>query len=104
MDVTVRDEYVPKEGAVPFPNLDHMYVDCESIKALVVLTVGIEPEYRGKGFARMLKQRAEDLAVEWGLTAVVASMIENPIMRELNTKMGYALYERGTYAVKRLSK
>lgn len=109
MDITVRNEFVPKVDAEPFPNpdqnpyFDHIYTDCETTRALVILTVGIEPQYRGNGYARLLKQRAEEIAFEWGLQAIVACMIENPIMKALNTKMGYTLYERGSYAVKRLS-
>lgn len=110
MDITVRDETVPKEGATPYPNpnqnpyLEYEYPwdECEIRKALVVLTVGIEPDHRRNGFARLLKQKAEEIAYAWGLDTIVANMIESPIMRELNTKLGYILYDRGMSAVKRL--
>src|SRR3989344_3617683 len=84
MDVTVRKEFVPKVDAKPYSEDRHDYLmrDCEEKEVLVIATVGIEPEHRGKGFARLLKQRAEEIASEWGLDTIVADMIENPIMRE----------------------
>jgi len=110
MDITVRDESVPKEGALTYPNpdqnpyLEYQYPwdECEIRKALVILTIGIEPDHRRNGFARLLKQKAEEIASAWDIDTIVANMIENPIMRELNTKLGYIPYDRGMNAVKRL--
>lgn len=44
-DITVRDELIPKEGAIPYPNpyqsfsSDHVYLpeQCETARALVIL-------------------------------------------------------------------
>src|SRR3989344_3549146 len=108
LDIAVREESVPKESATPYPNpsrissLEHQYTDFERRRALVSLVVGIEPPFRRRGYATLLKQRGEEIAQEWGMDTIVISMIENPITRALNTKLGYTLYEGGRYAVKRL--
>lgn len=110
MDVVVRDQFVPREGARPMPNphrspyLRFQYAsqDCEIVRALTIFDIGIEPQYRRQGYATLLKKRAEELAVEWGLEVVVSETINNPIIRGLNRKLGYTLYDRGMKAVKRL--
>lgn len=111
IDVVIRQERIPKEDALPYPNpngirsLEHVYSasDYETKKTIVILTIGIEPHHRKKGFARLLKQRVEEIALTWGLDTIVADQIENPVMKELNIKLGYTLFDNGRKAVKRLT-
>lgn len=102
MDVAVRNQYVPKEGAKPVPNFGDQYTDNEVIRALTILDIAIEPPFRERGYARLLQQRAEELALEWELNTVVSEMLLNPIMRGLTYRLGYMLYDGGMKAVKRL--
>lgn len=97
MDVMVKEELVPKEG------MDDFDCDYENVRALTILTVGIEPEHMQKGYARFLKKRAEEIAKEWNLYIVVSDMIENPIMRDFDARLGYQLYNDGFCAIKRLN-
>ncbi|MBI3027069.1 GNAT family N-acetyltransferase [Candidatus Woesearchaeota archaeon] len=82
--------------------MKYRWRDLEERQTLTVERIGIEPAYRRQGHARFLKKKAEEIALEFGLDTVVAEMIENPIMKELNVKLGYTLYDRGHRAVKRL--
>lgn len=91
VDVTIREEHIP-EG-------DHG--ECK-IKSLVVLDLGIEPKYKGRGYARVLERRIEELAEDWGLDTVVGEMIENKALRRVLQRRGYVLYNNGLNAVKRL--
>lgn len=102
MDIRRKIQSVPKEGAKPHPNEEHQYDDHEEIEALTINKIGIEPEYQGKGHARFLKQRVEEIALEWGLDTIVSDMIINPLMRDYNARLGYILYDGGRMAVKRL--
>ncbi|MBI2656860.1 GNAT family N-acetyltransferase [Candidatus Woesearchaeota archaeon] len=102
MDLTIREQFVPKEGASPYRNHEYLMRDCERVRTLTILTIGIEQKYWGKGYARLLKQRAEEITREWGLDTIVADMIENPIMRDFNVRRGYQLYDGTLRAVKRL--
>lgn len=111
MNVKIEDELVPKVGAKPFPNpsrrsyLAGLYdgEDYEFIRALVINDIAIEPPYRKQGYATHLKKRAEELAREWGLTAVVSPYLQSPRMRRISKKLGYTLYDRENKAVKRLN-
>lgn len=111
MDLTIRDQKVPKQGAVPYPNPDHNFYmqhqypwgEYEVKKALTILCIGIEPHHRGKiDNVRVLYQRAEQLALEWGLDIIVAEMIESRGVRKILPRLGYTLFDRGVNAVKRL--
>jgi len=70
MDVSVKDQWVPNENAVPFPNpnnspfLENQYLRTEGElkKTLTIHTIGIKPQYREKGYARLLAQRAAAIA------------------------------------------
>ncbi|TAL48303.1 GNAT family N-acetyltransferase, partial [archaeon] len=98
MDVVIRYWELPKHGSD--------WSERERVKTLTLLSIGIEPQYRGRGFARFLKQRAEQIAREWDLDVVVGDNIQNPIMIELNRKMGYTLlyndYTMSNVSYKRL--
>jgi len=114
MDLTTIEELVPKECARLYPNpyenpdFEHRYLDedHECARALTILTIGIEPEYRGRNYAsyaRLLKQRAEELALEWGLDTIVVDRIENPKIEKAIVRLGYTLYNYDARrAVKRL--
>lgn len=101
MDLTIRDEFVPKECAIPYKDQEYLDADCENVRALIISRIGIEPQYQRMGHARLLKQRAEEIAAEWGLDAIVSEQIDNPIMREFNKRLGYTLYD-AVKAVKRI--
>lgn len=111
MNIAVRNELVPKEGATPYPNpnqsphLEHVYPhdQCETTSALVVLVIGVEPPYRGDiCYVTTLYKRVEELALEWRLNTIVVSQIENRGVKRILPKIGYALYNNGQNAVKRL--
>lgn len=104
MDVRLSTVGIPKLGAKLYNGSEYEYDwgDYESVDALVVETIGIEPEYRLRGYARLLKLRAEELAKGWCLNFVVSTSLYNPIMMDLSEKLGYVLFERGRRGVKRL--
>lgn len=104
MDIKVERQIVPKEGAVPYPGVEHEYLmqDCEEKETLVITRVGIEPEYQKKGYARLLAQRAAEIASEWRLDTIVADMIENPVVKDWATRLGGVLYDGGSRAVIRI--
>ncbi len=106
MDFSIEKQLVPKVGANPYPDSNHeySYEDCEEIEALKLQTIGIEPEYRRKGYARLLTQRLVEIASERGLVAIVADMIENPAMREWAIKLGCVPYDGGMRAVIRIER
>ena len=103
MDLTIRKEFVPKEGTKPYKRQEYLDADCENVNALIISKIGIEPEYTRKGYARLLKQRAEEIAREWGLVAIVSDQIDNPVMRDFNARLGYTLYDP-LKAVKRIKR
>ena len=103
MDLTVKDELVPKDDATPYKDQEYLNADCENVRALVISKIGIETGYQRRGYARLLKQRAEEIATEWGLEVIVSEQIDNPIMREFNIRLGYTLFDR-VKAVKRIKK
>lgn len=111
MDVIIDDQQVPKIGTKPFPNPTRkrhssgIYAgeDYETIRALIINDIAIEHDYRKQGYATLLKQRAEELAREWGLEAVVSPFLWSPRMRRISRKLGYTLYEGERKAVKRLT-
>jgi ribosomal protein S18 acetylase RimI-like enzyme len=108
MDVSVKDVSIPKEGTEPIPNPDNLYIlsyqytEFDRVKALVIHVIGIEPEYRRRGHARFLIHRAENIALEQEVNAITLDSIDNPIMGEFSTKVGYTLFDCGRSAVKRL--
>lgn len=110
MDLTIREHLVPKEGVSPIPaSIENdvfrphfLAKDYEIIQALTILVIGIESSYRRRGYARFLVERAEDLAMEWGLGKVVADSIQNDHMRKFHYRNGYTLYHGGSFAVIRL--
>lgn len=73
------------------------------MEALTIRAIGIEPGHEQKGYARMLKERAEEIAMEWGMDVIVSDNIFNPIMRGMNERMGYQMFAQGSMAVKRLN-
>jgi len=97
MDLRVMEKYILKEVAN-----DRDYENYETKKVLIILAIGIEPSHRGRGYARELEKRAEEIALEWGLDTIVADSIENPIMESFMVRLGYQLYDNGFRAVKRL--
>lgn len=109
MDISVSKGYVPKQDAESYLNpnneVEHEYPwEFMQLKEyLSIEAIGIEPAFRRKGYAKFLMQRAEEIALEWGLETVVAKDIENPVMMELNQRLGYKLFEGGTNAVKYLT-
>lgn len=116
MDVVIREEYIPKEGAVPLfvwtpPGYDpELYADCawkdrEQVRVLVLSVIGIEPQYQGNlSYLRAFKQRAEKLTEEWGLDILVADAIQNVPLRKALIREGFSLYDNGFRAVKRLKR
>lgn len=110
MDLTRRVLEVPNEGAHPLSNpsrsryLEYLYSwrDLEKRDALIIEMIGIEPKYRRQGYARFLKRRVEEIALEWGLDTVVSILIQNVKMRKFNIELGYRLFDNGVRAVKRL--
>lgn len=80
MDVTIDKHPLPLETD------SDMY---ELTKALTILTIGIEPDYRGNGYAKMLQERAEELAIDWGLDVVLIEIITSGKIWKLTEKMGY---------------
>jgi len=111
MDVIKQEEVVLKKDAKSFPNpistqsLSGIYrdQDYERITALVIFDIGIEEPYRNNGYATYLKLRAEELAQEWGLGAVVSAYLQSPRMRRISRRLGYTLYDGGRKAFKRLN-
>lgn len=110
MDVKVEDQLVPKVGAKPRPNPSrrmhsaglYSLDDCEYTKALVINDIAIEPTHRKQGYATRLKQRAEELAREWELEAVVSPYLQSARMKRISKRLGYILYDGGRKAIKRL--
>ena len=103
MDLSVKSHLVPIEYARPLLSSAYATDDYEEKEALTIDIIGIEPEHQGKGHARFLKRRAEEIALEWNLDTIVSILIENSIMRDYNVRLGYALYDGGKKAVKRLN-
>ena len=115
MDLAVREQSIPKERAIPYPNpnnspyLEHVFAssEYERRKALTILVVGIEPAHRGVGRVKPLLstfyQRVEELAVDWELDTIVIEMIQSHGVRKTLPKVGFTLYDRGNNAVKRLN-
>ncbi len=114
MDVAIREESIPKEGAVPLlrshygePELYPWihWNDTEPVNALTLLVIGIEPQYQGNlSYLRAFQQRAETLAKEWGLDVLVADTIQNVPLRKVLIRQGFILYDNGLRAVKRLKR
>jgi len=97
MDVEVSEQKIPKEGhEKDYP------LDCEKRLSLEIRDIAIEPQYRRKGYAKFLKQKAEELALKWGLDVIVSPWVTNPIIKELNVKLGYKMYDKERKFVKRL--
>lgn len=72
----------------------------ERIDALLLLRIGIEPDYQSNGYAKKLVGRAQDLAVAWGVEGVVTPQITNDKMRSLLEKLDYTIYSQGLKAFK----
>lgn len=71
IDLLKRKEWVPKQ----YPK-DKLYLtDFEPRDVLTILTIGIEPLYRGKGFATKLIKRAEEIAKKNRLNEIIAHTI-----------------------------
>lgn len=111
MDLRVKTQLVPRDGARPYPNpsqnpfLEHEFLmeDYEERETLTIEVMGVEPENRGQSYARFLKKRAEEIALEWGLDIIVAEMIDNRKIRNIARRYGFQLYDGGSNAVKRLN-
>ncbi|MBI2107021.1 hypothetical protein HYT57_03480 [Candidatus Woesearchaeota archaeon] len=105
MDLRVIPQTIPKENANPLSGCDFKERDYEEKKVIIDL-VGIEPRHNSLGYLRFLKNRAEEIALEWGLEAVVFVITENlklrDLMRNHGTRLGYTSYAHGYRAVKRL--
>lgn len=110
MDVVIKEQSVPKIDAKPMPNprrsrylvYEYAASEFEIVQALTIYDIAIEPPFRRKDYSRLLQEKAEELALEWGLNIVVSEQILNPIMRRLSYRMGYTLYGNGKQGVKRL--
>lgn len=109
LGLTIANKSVPKADALPVANpsgtpiLQYLYTDHEKRRVVEVLDVGIEPEYRRKGYGTLLMQRVEEIALEHGIDTIVTSEIQSGPMRDLNIKLGYTLFDGGRFAVKRLN-
>lgn len=103
MDLQVRERYVPlpqrehRPFSSPVYSLDRQRI---SVSSVVILYLAIEPKYRRKGYARLLVQRAEELALQWGAEAIMGWGIVHEAMAHIHRKMGYDVNEEGTLAVK----
>ena len=110
LDVTVREEGIPKKGALPLSArgenlLEHRYSfnDYERVKVMVLSAIGIEPLYQGNLRNLIIfEQQAEKLAAKLGLEILVADLIENISLRRILVRQGFTLYDAGVRAVKRL--
>ena len=96
MDVTNKEVSIPKEDAIPqsSPVYEDIYDphNCERRRALVIQKIGIELEYQERGYARLLVQRAADLARGWGIDTIVFEQIQNKKVRRWVTRLGGTLY------------
>ncbi len=106
MDLEVRERYVPQEGnsssslsfaPSPVYSLDRQRI---SVPSVVILYLAVEPRYRGRDYAQLLVQRAEELASQWKAEAVIGESIIHPAMAHIHRKMGYDVNEEETFAVK----
>ena len=102
MDVRKNTKYIPLVTNEDSNELNQ--------KVLCVEQVGIEPQYRRRGFATLLARRAEDLAREWGLNIVYMSVIQGDpkngimpdVIQDMLQRAGYRLIDNGFNAYKKL--
>ena len=78
----------------------------EDKEVLIVLDIGIEPEYRlNSTYLYTLLHRAEQIAHEWNLEVIVGELILNERFREfLCQNQGYSSFDDDTRVFKRLPK
>ena len=101
MDVLKNVHFIPKK-----PTDVDDWCNYEDKEVLIVLDIGIEPEYRlNFTYLYTLLHRAEKIAHEWNLEVIVGELILNKRFREfLCQNQGYSSFDNDTRVFKRLPK
>src|SRR3989344_8648151 len=93
MDLKVIPSIIPKENAKSLLGCDFKERDYEWKNVLIIDLAGIEPGHNSVSYLRFLKNRAEEIALEWGLESVVFVIAKNLKLRTLmmdhGTRLGY---------------
>lgn len=65
-----------------------------SIRALVVTRIGIEGDYRGRGFSKLLLSRAEEMVCDEESPVLFVENIQSSRLINHLSKKGYSFFER----------
>jgi len=95
IDMVVESKTVPK---IKNGEYSSDYGDLREV--LTIRHLGVEPEYFRQGYATQLVKRAEEIALEKGLSEIVAEST-NEMSRPLFLKKGYTIFWSG-HAIKKL--
>lgn len=91
LDFRYREDTLP-DSSKPSGQID--------VDAIVVTSSGTEPKYRGRGIAKFLLNRAEEIAKKEDLTAIIIDTLKpeyEPVTRHILLKAGFTFSGEGAY-------